>query len=113
MFDMTQKPNCTWTHTESGRGGRSVNTGLGYYVIEHIATGKCLVGHSNNVTKDVDAQISALMVGTHPSKPMLKLVSMDMDLKLYEYPGMSLKQAKDRVRDIKRSMIPSYLLLNP
>jgi hypothetical protein len=113
MFDMTQKPNCTWSHTSWGRGKRTVETGQGYYVIEHIATGKCIVGNSTNVTKDVDAQIAALMAGTHPNKPLQKLVSMDMDLKLIEYEAMSAKVAKDRVREIKRSMIPSYLLLNP
>ena len=113
MFDMSHKPNCTWSHTSWGRGSRSVETLMGYYVIEHIATGKCVVGHSNNVTKDVDAQIAALMAGTHPNKLMQKLVGMDMDLKLFEYSGLSPKQSKDRVREIKRSMIPSYLLLNP
>lgn len=113
MFDTTIKANCTWSHLVSGRGKRTVETKLGFYVVEHISTGKCLVGYSKTVSRDVDEQIAHLMRSAHPNRAMNKLVSMDMELKLFEYPTVSLAAAKDAVRSLKKTVDPTYLLLNP
>lgn len=113
MFVISQRPTCSWSHTSFGRGKRTSNTMLGFYVIEHIATGKCVVDYARNVSAEVDLQIQKLMAGKHNNAHLNKLVSMDMDLKLYEYPALSIANAKDGVRTIKRSMEPVYLLLNP
>lgn len=87
-------------------------TALGFYVIEHIATGKLLVGYSRKVSEDIDKQIEALLAGKHPIKAMNIQVAMDRDLKLHEYPALSIAQAKDGVRTIRKSIYPEYLLLN-
>lgn len=113
MFLIDKQPTCTWSYTSAGRGKRTHPTGLGYFVIEHIATGKLLVGYSKTVSIEVDRQIDALMRGKHPSKAMCKQVEMDMDLKLYEYPALGVGNAKDSVKQIKKSVYPTYLLLNP
>ncbi len=113
MFFIDQKPNCTWSHTSFGRGKRTAETGVGAYVIEHVATGKCLVLHAKNVSQDVDANIQMLMGGRHPNRLMNIQVNMDMDLKLHEYPAPSIANAKDMARKIKASIDPKYLLLNP
>lgn len=90
-----------------------MDTKLGVYVIEHIATGKILVGQSKTVSQDVDMQIQQLMAGRHPNRLMNIQVSMDFDLKLHEYTALSATNAKDMVRQIKASVEPKYLLLNP
>jgi hypothetical protein len=113
MFDTAQRANCTWSHTSWGRGKRTVETDLGFYVIEHIATGKFIVCYSRRVTHDIDQQIVALTNGTHPNRLLQKLVNMDMDLKLHEYPAVSVPAAKDACRKIKLTAAPAYLLLNP
>lgn len=113
MFLIDKQPTCTWSYTSAGRGKRSTSTRLGFFVIEHIATGKLVVGHSKHVSMEVDKQISALLTGTHPCKAMCRQVAMDMDLKLYEYPAVGIGNAKDFVKAIKKSVYPEYLLLNP
>lgn len=113
MFLIDKQPTCTWSYTSAGRGKRTSETRLGFFVIEHIATGKLVVGHSKTVSAEVDRQIEALMQGKHPCKAMCKQVEMDMDLKLYEYPAVGIGNAKDCVKQIKQSVYPDYLLLNP
>ena len=113
MFMITQHPTCTWSHTGFGRGKRTSSTSVGFFVIEHIATGKLWVTHSKHVSVDVDLVIQQVMQGQHQNRALNKLVSMDMDLKLHEYPSHTLAQAKDLVRQLKRSVEPAYLLLNP
>lgn len=113
MFLIEQQPTCTWSYTSAGRGKRNIPTRVGFFVIEHIATGKLVVGHSRQVSEEVDKQIQALQTGKHICKAMCKQVEMDMDLRLYEYPAVSIASAKDRVKAIKKSVYPEYLLLNP
>lgn len=113
MFEPPHKPTCTWTFDTAGRGRRSAVTELGFYVIEHVATGKLITGYSKRVSADVDEQIAALMGARHPNRPMTKLVESDLELKLLEYPAHSIAAAKDAVRNIKRTVTPTYLLLNP
>lgn len=115
MFDTAQRASCTWSHTYWGRGSRSVVTELGFYVIEHIATGKCIVAYSRRVSHDVDQQIEALLKGTHPNRYMQKVASMEdgAEFRLHEYPAVSVPAAKDACRKIKLTVTPAYLLLNP
>jgi hypothetical protein len=113
MFEPPHKPTCTWTYDVEGRGYRREITELGFYVIEHVATGKIIVGYSKRVSADVDEQIAALMGARHPNKRMTKLVESDLELKLLEYPAFSIQAAKDAVRKIKRTVTPTYLLMNP
>lgn len=110
---IAHRPTCTWSYTSFGRGKRTAITELGFFVIEHIATGKIFVGYSKKVSIDVDLQIQRVLLGIHPNVAFNKLVSMDMDLKLHEYPTHTLAQAKDSIRSLKRSVEPTYLLLNP
>jgi len=88
-------------------------TETGFYVIEHLLTGKVLVGYSKTVSVDVDQQIKALMGERHPNKPLNLLFERDAELLLLEYPAHSVNAAKDAARKIKRSVSPTYLLLNP
>lgn len=113
MFLIDKQPTCTWSYTSAGRGKRTTSTRLGFFVIEHIATGKLLVGHSKNVSDEVDKLITSLQTGTHPCKAMCIQVGMDMDLRLYEYPSVGVAHAKDSVKQLKKSVYPEYLLLNP
>lgn len=113
MFESPHPTACTWSATRHGRGKRAVTTALGYYVIEHIATGKCVVATAKQVSDDVDRQLQKLLAGKHDNRALNILVAMDMDLKLYEYACPSLAMAKDGVRAVKNSLTPTYLLLNP
>jgi hypothetical protein len=115
MFDTAQRANCTWSHTSWGRGSRSVVTELGFYVIEHLATGKFIVAHSRHVSQDVDQQIAALIKGNHPNRLMQTVANMPdgAEFRLHEYPSPSLPAAKDACRKIKLTACPTYLLLNP
>jgi hypothetical protein len=101
----------TWSCTIHGRGKRAHLVGSGVYVVEHLPTGKCITGISKTVSADVDKHIQKLLDGTHPNKKFVKLVSMDRDLRLLEYPstGMSAKQILARIRS---TCYPKYLLLN-
>lgn len=113
MFIVPEGVRCmTWSHTTHGRGKRNDDVQIGCYVVEHIPTGKFIVGSSKTVSQEVDGLIEALWGGTHQSKAFNKLCSLDPDLKLYEYPTKTLKHAKDIEKAIRRTVLPVYLLLN-
>lgn len=109
---LTEARGASWSHTTWGRGKRAEEVGLGCYVVEHIATGKFIVGVSNQVSKDVDKLIQLIDSGKYSNKAMLELCARDPDLRLLEYPCMNLKQARQVEKAIRSTVVPKYLLLN-
>lgn len=102
----------TWSHTVHGRGKRTTPVGQGVFVIDHIGTGKIIIGQSRTVSNDVDRHIELLKAGNHPNKKMVKLVSMCEDLRLIEYPVKNAKEGKALEARIRASNDTPYLLLN-
>ncbi|AAL83173.1 endonuclease [Pseudomonas phage vB_Pae10145-KEN51] len=102
----------SWSSTSHGRGKRSEIVGAGVYVIEHIATGKYLVGLSKTVSNEVDKHIAALRNNSHQNKAMLGLVHRDMDLRLLEYPISKVSDQKALIAKIRATTEPKYLMLN-
>ncbi len=109
----TDARGSTWSHTIHGRGKRLDEVKTGCYLVEHIATGKLITGTSDQVSRDVDRIIQAVHAGTYPCPALLKLCAHDPDLKLYEYPTGSLKEAKAIERQVRATLDPAYLLLTP
>ena len=100
----------SWSKTTSGRGKRVSEVKSGLWIVEHISTGKFIIGSCGNVSKEVDKQIELLIAGKHPNKKLTKLFEIDPDLKLYEVPMDG--KAKVLEREIRANTTPQYLLLN-
>lgn len=86
----------------------------GSYCIDHVATGKRLLGYSSNLDKEIDRQLMMLSNGKHPSKKMQQQFDADDELLIFIYPATSMSTAKSDHSNQKKA-IPdyySYLLLN-
>lgn len=111
MFE-TDARGATWTRTANHRGKRAEIVTVGCYVIEHIATGKLMTGVGMSIDVDINASVDALCRGDHSNKRFRKLCQLDSDLKIYEYPCKTLKHAKKLEKEIRASVVPTYLLVN-
>ena len=111
MF-IPEAPGFAWSRTVHGRGFRPEETKVGYYVIEHLATGKLVTGISATVSNDLDKIFVALTNGTFANKKLQAQYNSDVDLKIYEYRSTSLKAAKKSEAAIRETVSPRYLLLN-
>jgi len=111
MFTTPHEPITTWSKTTHGRGKRLFPTNVGFYVIEHISTGKLLVGVSKQVSRDVDIGIEQLLKGIYPSAAFNKLVSLCPDLRLHEYSTGSIAEAKKSVEALIKTITPTYLFI--
>jgi hypothetical protein len=111
MFE-TEARGTTWTRTTTGRGKRTEIINVGCYVIEHIATGKVITGNGMSINLEIDKIIGDLDSGKHSNKKFRKPCELDSDLKMYEYPCKTLKQAKKLETEIRLNVNPSYLLVN-
>lgn len=111
MFE-TEARCATWTRTSTHRGKRAETVSVGCYVIEHIATGKIITGASTALNLDIDKIITDLGTGKYSNKKFRKPCELDSDLKMYEYPCKTLKQAKKLEKEIRASVVPTYLLVN-
>jgi hypothetical protein len=111
MFN-TEAKVATWTFSPGGRGKRSEPVSVGCYVIEHVATGKLITGVSESVSNDVDLTLLAISDQSLRNKKFVKLCVLDPDVRLYEYPTKTLRQAKQIEKEIRSSTTPHYLLLN-
>lgn len=113
MFNLPENTTTvTWSSTEHGRGHRLQEVLLGGFLIDHIATGRSIVGFSKNVSKDVDIHIQKIKTGKHEIKFLNSLCKDDSDLKIYEFPTNTLKAAKEIESTIISTMHPKYLLIN-
>lgn len=84
------------------------------YCIDHVPTGKRLLGYSSNVDKEVDRQLRLLSTGKHPSRKMQKLFDAEDEMVVYLYPAKTNSIAKKESLE-QRKAIPDYnshLLLN-
>lgn len=111
MF-IQEAPGIAWSRTVHGRGFRPEPTKVGYYVIEHIATGKLVTGHSANVSGDLDKIFEHLVAGTCSNKKLQAQYNSDMDLKIHEFRSTSIKAAKKSEVALRETVTPRYLLLN-
>ena len=102
----------TWSRTTAGRGKRKETVTAGCWLLEHISTGKFIIGSSPQVSQEIDRHIALLNDGKHPNKKLLKLVNMDPDLMAIEIPMASQPKAKKLEREIRVNVNPEYLLLN-
>ena len=93
----------TWSRTTAGRGKRKETVTAGCWLLEHISTGKFIIGSSPQVSQEI---------GKHPNKKLSKLVNMDPDLMAIEIPMASQPKAKKLEREIRVNVNPEYLLLN-
>lgn len=111
MF-IQEAPGIAWSRTVHGRGFRPEETKVGYYVIEHIATGKLVTGHSAKVSEDLDKIFDQLMAKAYPNKKLQAQYDSDMDLKIHEFRSTSIKAAKKSEATLRETVTPRYLLLN-
>jgi hypothetical protein len=111
MFQVEAKA-ATWSHTTWGRGKRVVDVGVGCFMIEHIATGKYVIGVSQQVSRDVDTLIKSILEGRYANKTMVKLCTMDPDLRLLEFATANLRDARKLEKEIRATTEPQYLILN-
>lgn len=84
------------------------------YCIDHVSTGKRILGYSTQADKEVDKQLESLAAGKHRSRKLQRLFDHDDEVIVYLYPTNSLKEAK-KISTEQREAIPdhySYLLLN-
>ncbi|MNO12961.1 hypothetical protein D3C76_25810 [compost metagenome] len=102
-----------WLHSPSGRSKRSDYITQGCYMLEHVATGRFYLGQSENVSFDVDKQLSQLSIGKHPCKLLNKLYERDSEIRLFEYPIKAKKARQALLREVKESCTTDYLCLNP
>jgi hypothetical protein len=102
----------TWSSTVHGRGKRSEVVTNGVYVVEHLSTGKYIVGCSKTVSADVDKHITALKAERHACKAFNKLCHLDSDLRLLEFPTKTAKESKILETRIRKTTVPQYLILN-
>lgn len=111
MFD-TEAKCFTWSSTVHGRGSRSVLTTQGVYVIDHISTGRFIVGCSRTVSADVDKQIEQLKAGRHSNKKLQAQYNWEPDIKLIEFPTKNAMEAKKLEAEIRSTNNTPYCLLN-
>lgn len=102
-----------WLHSSSGRSKRSDTTNQGCYMLEHVATGRFYLGQSENVSSEVDKQLSLLAIGKHPCKLLNGLYAKDADIRLFEYPLKAKKARTALLKQIKETCETDYLCLNP
>lgn len=105
-----------WTFNPFSKGrlkGRLQSVKIGYYVIEHVATGKLMTYSSKNVSESVDLELGFLFDDKHSCRSFCKLLQGDSELRVYEYPTASIKDAKRRLKSLEESISPSYLFMNP
>lgn len=91
--------------------GRQEVVKVGYYVIEHVATGKIMVGVSKQVSETVDFMTNHLFNQSHPSRAFCKLVDTDCELQITECPQLNIKDAERFLKRLKQSIEPTYLFL--
>jgi hypothetical protein len=101
----------TWSSTRAGRGARAELVTSGAYIIDHINTGWCIIGHSRTVSAEVDKQIELFQNGRHPNKRFLSQYLVDperdpkaIDIKIMEFPTKSVKDAKALEARLRCSM---------
>lgn len=113
MFNLPDNvKTITWSSTVHGRGHRLEETKVGCFLIDHIATGRSIVMTDSNVSKKVDQMIDKIKTGKSEFKLFNTLCKDDSDLKIYEFPTRTLKDAKQIEGQIRATIQPRYLLLN-
>lgn len=113
MFEVPEGVvGASWSITSHGRGHRVNEVKKGTYLIEHVATGRCIVGSSANVSKEVDGIVKQIKALKYPKKLFNSLFKLDQDIRIFEYPTKTLKLAKETEKHIRQTIYPKYLLLN-
>lgn len=123
-FKTTDIEGQQWTHSDSRMGGRRQVVKKGVYVIDHRATGRFIMGSSNDVSKEVDRHLALLAKGKHPIKILQtnyteEIYRADPDEKMtiapmviIEYDLNSDKAIKLVLKEIRETNTAPYCLLN-
>lgn len=104
----------SWTFNPTTRGklkGRQTLVKKGYYILEHVATGKMLFGTSKDVTTDVDKILALVWAGKHRSSAFCKLVQSDSELRVHECPCSSMRDAQRHIQAVRDSNHPYLEIL--
>lgn len=91
--------------------GRQQKVNVGYFVIEHVATGKLIIGSGRFVSETIDTITADLMGGKFQCKAFCKLVESDCELSITEAPILVLKDARKHLAKLKDSIDPTFLLM--
>jgi hypothetical protein len=83
----------------------------GCYVLEHVSTGKVIVGVSEHVTVEVNRNLDSLYGETHNNKHLNEVCKRDPELRVHVYPTKTVRQAEKLAKEIKDSVEPKYLFL--
>lgn len=94
------------------RGARSTLVTQGVFIIDHLSTGKFIIGTSRTVSADIDKQMALLRAGKHPNVKLQRQYTHDQDLRLIEVPAADAKNAKQIEARIRSSNTTDYCLLN-
>lgn len=121
-YETTHSGN-TWTHSSSIKGGRREAVKKGVWVIDHRATGKFIIGSSNDVSKEVDQQLKLLAAGKYPNKHLQRQYDFEAQraelpkdkqpvFVITEYPLKYDRDIKLTLNEIRTSNTAPYCLLN-
>jgi len=94
------------------KGARASLVTQGVFIVDHLPTGRFIIGTSRTVSAEVDKNIDALIRGTHPNRMLQKQYNHGPDLRLIEIPARSAKEAKQIEAKIRKSNTTDYCLLN-
>lgn len=120
MYEVEDKSH-SWVRTfrelKSGeiiqnKGARATMVTQGVFVIDHISTGRFIIGNSRTVSAEIDRHIDALNRGGHPVKALQLQFNRCPDIRLIEIPATSAKHAKQIEAKIRASNTTDYCLLN-
>lgn len=86
-------------------------TKQGCFVLEHVSTGKVIVGVSDQVTVEVNQNLDSLYGEVHKNKHMNEVCKRDPEVRVHVYPTKTAAQAEKIAKEIKGSVEPAYLFL--
>lgn len=80
--------------------------------MEHVSTGKIVVGVSEQVTVEVATNLDNLYGETHQNKHLNEVCKRDPEVRVHVYPTKTVQQAEKLAKEIENSVEPKYLLLS-
>lgn len=94
------------------RSPKKIDVKVGWFIIEHDATGRVIVLASRDVGKAIQTITSELVAGTSEFHQLQKLYSMDDCLRIHFTACDRYKDATAAVREYRANVKHDYLLLN-
>lgn len=110
MFNININENFSWGNVSRRRATPVVKTGC--FVLEHVPTGKLYTGTSLRVSDETRVLMEDLRNERFLNHAFLGSAKLELDIRVYEYPAKSMKEARALESAIQASVSPNYLLTN-